>query len=69
MKKRLYQLAQELGVPTRAAHDAMDDLGYRVISAATPMTDEEVRGMKSRLGAEAAKLREPHQINEHDTDG
>lgn len=36
MKKRVVQLAQELGVPTRAVHEAMDDLGYRGISSATP---------------------------------
>lgn len=52
MKKRVYELARELGVPTRAVHDAMGDLGYRVISAATPMTDEEIQGVKSRLVVE-----------------
>ena len=52
VKKRLYELARELEVPTRAVHDAMFDLGYRVISVATPMTDEEIQGMRSRLGVE-----------------
>ena len=58
MKKRLYELARELGVPSRAVHDAMFDLGYRVISAATPMTDEEIQGVKSRLGVDKNKTDE-----------
>lgn len=61
MKKRVYELARELGVPTRAVHDAMFDLDYRVISAATPMTDEEIQGVKSRLGGEV------DQTGERDT--
>ena len=58
MKKRVYELARELGVPTRAVHDAMFGLGYRVISAATPMTDEEIQGVKSRLGVEEGQTHE-----------
>ena len=67
MKTRLYQLAQELGVPARAVHEAMDDLGYRMISAATPMTDEEIQGVRSRLVAEVEKPTEPDHVNEHVT--
>ena len=59
IKKRVYELARELGVPDRVVHDAMDDLGYRVISAATPMTDEEIQAVKSRLGVGPAKPIEP----------
>jgi len=59
MKKRLYELARELGVPNGAVHKAMDDLGYRVISAATPMTDEEIRGVKSRLDVRLDQADEP----------
>lgn len=58
MKKRLYELARELGVPSRVVHDAMFDLGYRPISAATPMTDEEIQGVKLRLGAESDRAGE-----------
>ncbi len=69
MKKRVYELARELGVPDRAVHRAMDDLGYRVISAATPMTDEEIQGVKAglRLGVEPTKPTGSDRSDEPDT--
>jgi hypothetical protein len=52
-KNRVYEVARRLGVPAREVQRAIDDLGYFVRSAATPMTEEEVQAVVAKLRAES----------------
>ena len=61
---RVYEVARELGVPLKAVHLAMGDLGYRMISSATPMAEDEVRGVAELLRAQQSQ---PTQDEQHDT--
>jgi len=65
MGKRTHQVARELGVPVQDVRDVMADLGL-YLSAATPLTEEQIRSIASRL--EASSLESPAGEDRSDTD-
>lgn len=50
MERRAYEIARELGVPLHEVRGVMVGLGL-YLSAATPLTEEQVREIESRLEA------------------
>lgn len=66
MGKRAYEIARELHVPLREVRGVMVELGL-YLSAATPLTQEQVHGIVSRL--EVSEHGHDASEDHHDTNG